>query len=119
MTSVKVENDLHQLLEMFNGVLGMRAEEDVFNDSEAHEEQDMMMETVMTNLDGPEDLKHEYDMEHDYLVGMDIISFDEKVCKELEEMGVLEINPEELRIWMHVGLEAEVRMKPGADDDKY
>ena len=120
MTSVKVQNDLHELLEMFNGVLGMRAEEDMFYDSEAHEELHMVMKTLMENLDGPEDsLKHEYDKEHDYLGGTEIINFAEKVCKELEEIGVLEINPEVLIVWMHVGLEAKVRMKPGVDDVKY
>ena len=36
-----LQNDMHELRESFNDVLGMRAEEDVFNDSEAHEELDI------------------------------------------------------------------------------
>ena len=54
MTSVEVQNYMHELLEIFNGVLGLRAEEDVFYDSEAHEELHMVMKTLMENLDGPE-----------------------------------------------------------------
>ena len=54
VTSVEVQNYMHELLEIFNGVLGLRAEEDVFYDSEAHEELHMVMKTLMENLDGPE-----------------------------------------------------------------
>ena len=58
-----------------------------------------------------------YDMEWN----VQDINFEEKVCLELNEMGVLEINPEELRTWMIdvCGDEDDVRSKPGVEDDMY
>ena len=72
----------------------------------------------MENQDVPEDsLNHEYD----FLGGKANINCEENVCMKLKEMGVLEINPEELRIWKTHGFEDEddVRMKPGVDDNMY
>ena len=42
--------------------------------------------------------------ENDYVDDMETQNFVEKVCEELNEMGVLEISPVELRSWVHVGL---------------
>jgi hypothetical protein len=50
------------------------------------------------------------------------IIFEEKVCLELKEMRVLDINPDELRACMSPGYEDEddmVRNEPGVEDEMY
>ena len=96
----------------------MKVEEgDEFDDSEAHEEMDMMI-TVTENLDDPEDSlrNDDDDNEFDYLGGMDNENFEEQICRELKEMWVLEIEPSESRNWMNIGLGGEVRMKPRVEN---
>ena len=83
----------------------MKVEEgDEFDDSEAHEEMDMMI-TVTENLDDPEDSlrNDDDDNEFDYLGGMENENFQEQVCRELKEMCVLEIELSESRTWMNIG----------------
>ena len=50
------------------------------------------------------------------------INFEEKVCLELKEMRVLDINPDELRAWMSPGCGYEddvVRKETGVEDEMY
>jgi hypothetical protein len=52
------------------------------------------------------------------------INFEEKVCLELKEMGVLDIESDELRAWMisryrYEGEDDEVKNKPGVENDMY
>ena len=73
--------------------------DDKFDDRDAHDDLDRMINAEKENQTVPEDsLNHEYD----FLSDKEDINFEEKVCLELNEMGVLEINPEELRTWRWV-----------------
>jgi hypothetical protein len=70
--------------------------DDIFDDEEARYEMEIMI-TGDENLDKHED---SLNSEYEFLGAENEINFEEKVCKEMKEMGVMDINPDELRGWM-------------------
>ena len=93
----------------------MVEEKDKFVDKEAHYELDDMIKVMNENCYDPEDrLKNENDL--DYLGSLKPEGFEKLVCRELEEMGVLKIEPSEFIKWMHMKNGGEVMRKSGVEN---
>ena len=101
----------------------LRVDENDPFDRQANDDIDCMLRMMIDpkKYDPEDSLKMEENNMPEY---NEEINFEEKVCLELKEMRVLDINPDELRAWMipeyrnaddHYG----VRNKPGVDEERY
>ena len=66
---------------------------DKFDDDEAHAE----LERLMTEYENQDD---HGDSEYEYLGDENYCNSEEKVCIDMKEMGVMDINSDELRGWI-------------------
>ena len=90
-----------------------------FDERNAHDEIDsMIVDVEMTKYDTEDSL----DVDEGRQDGEDG-NFDEKVCKELNEMGIMDIQPDELRNWMSLRCGDDdgdgVKDKSGIEDEMY
>jgi hypothetical protein len=60
--------------------------------------------------------------EYEFLGAENEINVEENICMEMKEMGVMDINPDELRGWMMMTSDNDVdnvRNKPGVEVENY
>ena len=103
----------------------LRVDENDPFDKQANDDIDCMMRMMIDpkKYDPEDSLKMEENNVPEY---NEEINFEEKVCLELKEMRVLDINPDELRAWMSPGYEDEddvvndvVKNEPGVEYEMY
>ena len=93
-----------------------------FDDRNAHDEIDSMIVDVEKTKYDTEDSLNVEQVNEGRQDGEDG-NFDEKVCKELNEMGIMDIQPDELRNWMSLRFGDDdgdgVKDKSGIEDEMY